>query len=249
MKTILISASFACMAMYGCSSGTVTSVKIETVRDSGESGPDIRHFNGKPIKNLGFSGTTLKLKAMLEATGRIDSAVVWSIKDGSSGSNVTQEGVLNISKDMSDLMDTLTVTATSKQTPEVSGNLKLTIVHDANPYNGKWARDWKSYKDTIIIEDDSYTVKVSNGNSYSVTETKWLLFSNGDFNMKADYPDVYWMNGVFNKVKGKQFFNSYIDGLKSGETIRGLQFSISKDKSKLGVSGLGSSMQVYDRIK
>jgi hypothetical protein len=27
----------------------------------------------------------LKLKEMLEATGRIDSAVVWSIKDGSSG--------------------------------------------------------------------------------------------------------------------------------------------------------------------
>lgn len=236
--------------MCGCRNGTVTSVKIAIVKDSSESYPDIRDHMGRPYTNIGFSGSTLKLKAMLEGTGRFDSAVVWSLKDGSGGSKISADGLLSISPELSELKENLTVTATSKQTPGVSGNLIMTIVHDANAYKGKWVREWKSFKDTIIIRDESYTVKMGNGDSYTINQTKWLLFNNGNSLMRADYPDAYWMNGIIERVNGKKIQNNHLGGLKPGDNVIGLIFSINKNKN-LGKVGMQHSGQfhVYDKVQ
>lgn len=259
MRKIYFSASFALLTMLGCSNGTVTSVKIEEIKDAKMSSPNI-YLGGIPIETIGFSGSTLKLKATVEGTGKFDSTVTWALQGGPSGSKISENGILNIAPQINrknnkgtveNFLDTLVVTATSKQNKKILESLVFTIVHDANAYIGKWVTDLDKFKDTLIIEENSYTYKMKNGNSLSMTPTKWKITgSPGDEFLSGDYPiGGYLIVGKVNNIQGTIIYNLYgTVSFAKGETTE-WSFHINKEKSKLCLGWAGPGYLTFNRVK
>lgn len=254
--------------MSGCSNGTVTSVKIEAVADSLGPGPVIDK-SSYSYPDIVFQGSTKKLMAKLEGTGKFDSSVVWSVKDGTTKSKVSEEGVLSISPEQN--LDAIVVTATSKHTPDRFGEFQLEVINDPKTLIGKWVRSWKSFRDTIIIDDKSVSVKLSNGKSFAYNKTKWLIVHNEDSYYKDDYPGGFKIIGLFEKgnvtesdLMGSSSINdswklkeipaSFPDDYpgfdpdsKSGDQFS-QKFYINKDKTKLCREG-SNDLIIYDRVK
>jgi hypothetical protein len=147
-----------------------------------------------------IKGKSLQLKAIVKGEGNPDTTVKWVILDPlNSKSNISDAGLLTIAE--SETATSLTIKAFSIQDTSISAKYQIKLILNPDLFMGKWTSEVDGVKRILEITNDHFSQTYLGGNwFYSVKDLKWTPTINEDPATRAEFPQGYLCNGVYDRV-------------------------------------------------
>ncbi|MFN5295106.1 MAG: Ig-like domain-containing protein [Flavobacteriales bacterium] len=175
-------------------------------------------------------GESLQLQAVVKGEGNPDSTVNWEILESLTGTTtISDNGLLTI--DESEEATSITVKAFSKQDTSKSAQYQLNLILSPDLFFGKWSSEVGGVKRILELNNNRFSqTYIGQDYFYSVKDCNWTPAINDDPATKAEFPQGYLCNGVYEKAV--RVLDEKNQLIRTGTSVTN-KFYLNKDKSKI----------------